>query len=189
METVLIVSYYTKSISFLTDILIEASISNITTATNAGEARRLIVNNYYDLCIINTPLLDEFGENLALDIAVKGNTEVLLIVKSEIFDDISLKVEDYGVITIAKPISKSFLWNALKLAKATHNKLQNMQNENKRLVQRIEDIRIIGRAKCILISHMSMTESEAHRYIEKQAMDMRQSRREIAEGILRSYEI
>lgn len=188
METALIVSYYPKSISYITDILIEASISNIATATNAGEARRLIINNYYDLCIINAPLVDEFGEGLAIDIALNGNTEVILIVKTEQFDEIALKVEDYGVITIGKPINKSFFWNALKLAKATHKKLQNIQSENKKLVKKIEDIRTIDRAKCILISHMSMSEAEAHRYIEKQAMDMRMSRREIAEGILRSYE-
>lgn len=115
METALIVSYYPKSISYLTDILIEASISNIVTATNAGEARRLIINNYYDLCIINTPLVDEFGESLATDIAANGNTEVILIVKSELFDDISLKVEDFGVITDSKTDKQIFLlecfWN------------------------------------------------------------------------------
>ena len=32
-----------------------------------------------------------------------------------------------------------------------------------------------------------MTENEAHRFIEKQAMDMRLSRREVAESIIRTY--
>ena len=56
------------------------------------------------------------------------------------------------------------------------------------LEQKIEDIRIIDRAKCILISHLSMSEPEAHRYIEKQAMDMRLTRRKVAEQILKIYE-
>ena len=54
--------------------------------------------------------------------------------------------------------------------------------------QKIEDIKMIDRAKCILIQYLNMTESEAHRYIEKQAMDMRTTRKTIAEGILRTYE-
>ncbi len=188
MENALIVSYTANSITFLKDSLSEASIYDITTVSNANEARRLLINKYYDLCIINAPLPDEFGESLAVNIAAKGNTEVIFIVKAELFDDVSIKVEDYGVITLSKPLNKAFFWNALKLAKATHKKLQTIQNENKKLVQKIEDIRIVDRAKCILISHMSMTEPEAHRYIEKQAMDMRQTRREVAEGILKSYE-
>ena len=54
--------------------------------------------------------------------------------------------------------------------------------------QKIEDKRIIDRAKYILISCMNMREQEAHRYLEKQAMDMRTSKRIIAEGILKRYE-
>ena len=53
---------------------------------------------------------------------------------------------------------------------------------------KIEDIRIVDRAKLILISFMSMSEKEAHRYIEKQAMDLRVTRRAVAEGILKTYE-
>ena len=52
------------------------------------------------------------------------------------------------------------------------------------LKKRIEDIRVVDRAKCILISSMNMSEKEAHRYIEKRAMDMRISRRAVAEEIL-----
>jgi len=188
MDSALIISYSEKSIDYLTKVLNEASVTNITTINNAGEARRLLIEKDFDLCIVNTPLPDEFGGNLALNIAVKGISQVILIVKSELYDDISEKVEDYGIITISKPISKPLLWNAVKLAKATHKKIRVMQSENKKLIQKIEDIRIIDRAKCILISHLTMTEPEAHRYIEKQAMDMRVTRREIAEKILRTYE-
>ncbi len=169
-------------------ILNEASVADITTVSNAGEARRLLLEKDFDLCIINAPLPDEFGGNIAVNIAANGISEVILIVKSEYFDEISEKVEDFGVITIAKPISKTLLWNAIKLAQATHKRIKAVQNENKKLVQKIEDIRIVDRAKCILIPHLSMSEPEAHRYIEKQAMDMRVTRREIAEKILRTYE-
>ena len=39
-----------------------------------------------------------------------------------------------------------------------------------------------------LIQYLSMTESQAHRYIEKQAMDMRLPKRAVAESILNTYE-
>lgn len=188
MDSALIISYSEKSVNYLTDILTEASVRNITTVSNAGEARRLLIEKDFDLCVINAPLPDEFGESLARNIAAKEVSEVILIVKSELFDEVSVRVEEHGVITIAKPIGKALLWNALKLAFATHERIKAIKRENKKLIQKIEDIRIVDRAKCILISHLSLTEPEAHRYIEKQAMDMRQPRRKVAEEILKIYE-
>ena len=93
-----------------------------------------------------------------------------------------------GVITISKPMNRTIFWSALKIANATYNKMCQLKRENNKLLQKIEDIRMIDRAKCILIQYLNMTESEAHRYIEKQAMDMRSTKRSIAEGILRTYE-
>ena len=69
-----------------------------------------------------------------------------------------------------------------------HDQLKYLQAENAQLKQKIDDMRIIDRAKCLLISCLSMSEQEAHRYIEKQAMDMRETKRAIAEGILKTYE-
>lgn len=188
MDSAIIVSYSEKSTDFLRKMLEEASVTDIATISNAGEARRLMIEKEFDLYIINTPLPDEFGESLARNIAMKEAGEVILIVKAELFDEISDRVEDSGVITIAKPISKALLWNAIKLASVTHKRIKAIQNENKKLIKKIEDIRVIDRAKCILISHLSLTEPEAHRYIEKQAMDMRLTRRKVAEEILKIYE-
>ncbi len=188
MDSALIISYSEKSAVCLAEILTEASVTNITTISNAGEARRILLEKDFDLCIVNTPLPDEFGESLARNIAARGICEVILIVKGELYDEISDRVEECGVITIAKPISKPLFWNALKMASVMHKRVKAIQSENKKLIQKIEDIRIIDRAKCILISHLSITEPEAHRYIEKQAMDMRLSRRNVAEELLKIYE-
>ena len=50
------------------------------------------------------------------------------------------------------------------------------------------DIRTVNRAKWLLIENLGMTEKDAHYYIEKQAMDTRMSRREVAVGIIRTYD-
>jgi response regulator NasT len=142
----------------------------------------------FDMCIINAPLKDESGESLSVNIASRGFCQVLLAVKAEYFDEVSAHVEDSGVITVAKPINRALFWNAIKLAKAAQTKVRILQSENSKLIQRIEDIRVIDRAKCILISYLAMSEPEAHKYIEKQAMDMRKPKRAIAEGILKTYE-
>jgi response regulator NasT len=142
----------------------------------------------FDLVIVNAPLKDETGEALSRQIASKGTTQAMLVVRDEYYDAVSPICEDEGVFAIAKPIHKAIFISALKLAKTAHNRLIRIQSDNAKLKQKIEDIRIVDRAKCILISHVSMSEQEAHRYLEKQAMDMRSTKRAIAEGILKTYE-
>lgn len=188
MESALIVSYAEKSTIVLIEMLSAAGLSQITALSSVGEARRLLLERDFDLVIVNGPLSDESGENFSRHIASQGMSQVIFIVKSEYFDAISAVCEDDGILVISKPINKAVFWSALKLARSAQSRLKRIQDENSRLKQKIEDIRIVDRAKCILISHLGMSEQEAHRYIEKQAMDMRVARRVIAEGILKTYE-
>jgi DNA-binding response OmpR family regulator len=130
MDSALIISYSKKTADSLTEMLAQASVYNITTVSNGGEARRMLIERDFDLYIVNAPLPDEFGQSLALNIAAKEISVVILLVKAELYDEISERVEDYGVITIAKPINKPLFWNALKLAIATHKRIKTFHNEN-----------------------------------------------------------
>ena len=190
MESALIVSCVEKSTAFFSELLITADIppNQITVLNTCGEARRLLLERDFDLVIINAPLRDESGESFARHIAARNTSQVILIVKAEYFDSVSANCEKDGVLTISKPLSRAVCWSALSLAKSAQSRIKRMQNENTRLLQKIEDIRIVDRAKCLLISCMGMNEKEAHRYIEKQAMDMRLTKREVAESVLRTYE-
>ncbi len=187
-ETALIVSCTEKSVAFFTEVLRSFSVGSITTVPSCAKARRLLLEQDFDLVVINAPLSDEAGENLSRHIALRGVSQVILVVKSEYYEEVSAAVENDGVITVAKPINKHLFWSALKLAKATQSKLKAMQTENTRLIRTIEDIRIVDRAKCVLISYLNMSETEAHKYIERQAMDTRSTKRAVAEGILKTYE-
>ena len=187
MDSALIVSGE-KGIAYFTEVLTSASFGDIVGVAAAGEARRLLIERDFDLVIVNAPLPDELGDKLAESIASREDSGVILCVRAEHFDEIAAKVEDYGVVTVSKPLSRSLFWNALKLTMATHRRMQSMQRENLKLVQKLEDIRVVDRAKCMLISYLSMSETEAHKYIEKQAMDTRLTKREIAERILKTYE-
>ena len=113
---------------------------------------------------------------------------VLLIVKGALADEVSARVEDFGVFVLPKPISRALFFQAVKLAQAAHLRMMGLRSENEQLQVKIAEIRLIDRAKCVLIQYQNMTEQQAHRYIEKQAMDLRMTRREIAEEILKTYE-
>jgi response regulator NasT len=188
VESVLIVSHTEKSISFFNDLLTRDLYSEIIPVQSCDEAKRLLLERDFDLCIINSPLADEFGTEFALQTASKGICQVIFLVKNELYDEICSKLEDEGVFVLAKPVNRQLLWNALKMAGAAHGRLSRLARENRILVQKLEDLRFIDRAKCMLIEHYKLTESEAHRYIEKQAMDKRITRRQVADMVIRSVE-
>ena len=188
VESALVVSSAEKGTAFITELLNADSIRQISATETAGGARRLLREQEFDLVVINAPLSDESGESLSRQIASESISQAILIVKSEYYDAVSAACEGDGVLVVAKPLNKAVFLAALKMAKSARNRLMLIYKENAQLRQKIEDIRIADRAKYILITHMNMSEKEAHRYMEKQAMDMRTTKRAVAEAILRTYE-
>ena len=141
----------------------------------------------YDIVLINAPLKDESGIDFALELASESSSGVLLIVGGEYYEQVLDKVLEYGVLTVSKPLSRQTLYEAVNLIVATKYRLRRVEVKNEKLTARMAEIKIINRAKWILISNLGLSEEEAHRVIEKQAMDERQSKREVAETIIRTY--
>ena len=189
MSCALIVSTSEKGKSFFADLIKTVGISNIVTVGNGSEARRILNRTEFDLVVINAPLSDEFGYELSISISKNYNAGVLLVVKNDIADAISSKVEDYGVFVREKPLNRQFVYKSIKYICISRKKYLGLQSENERLKVKISEIRLIDRAKCILIEYLNMSEPQAHRYIEKQAMDLRVTKKEIAENILKTYEM
>lgn len=184
---VLIVSSSDKFVRPMLDMLPEKMFEPIETASDVAQARRKLLEREFDIVIINSPLRDEFGTKLALDICQKSSAGVLLFVKAEHYSDITSKVMQYGVLTISKPTSPSMIMQSVQMLCSTRERLRIMEKKNASVEEKIEEIRIVNRAKCLLIEQLKMTEPEAHRYIEKQAMDRCVTRQKIAENIILTY--
>ena len=159
----------------------------VTTARSVGEARRRIAETDFDIVLINAPLPDDFGMRLAIDICTNSGAGVLMLVKNDLFNDIYAKVVGYGVITLSKPTNSQMVAQNLRILCATRERMRQMEAKQATVEEKIEEIRLVNRAKWLLIECLSMTEPEAHRYIEKQSMDERISKREVAENIIKTY--
>ena len=158
-----------------------------TQTRTAEETRQTLSASPVDIVIINSPLPDCSGVELALELA--GSTMgILLLTKPEQYESISAKVEDRGILTLSRPVSAKALYTAVKLLIAVTARLSRMEKKNQSLQDKMTDIRRVDRAKWLLIQHHNMTEQDAHYYIERQAMDTRLSRREIADSIIRTYD-
>lgn len=159
----------------------------VTIVHSISEARRRVVDTEFDIVLINAPLPDDFGMRLAIDICTNSGAGVLLLVKNDLFNDIYAKVVGYGVITLSKPTNLQMVAQNLRILCATRERMRQMQARQATVEEKIEEIRLVNRAKWLLIECLSMTEPEAHRYIEKQSMDERISKREVAENIIKTY--
>ena len=155
---------------------------------SADAARRCLNAEAFDIIIINTPLKDESGLKLAAELCASGSRGILLFVKAAHYPKVSSQLSPYGILTLSKPLSKEMILQSLQLLSATLERLSHAENEKAALTAKIEELRIISRAKCVLIDQLRMSETEAHRYIEKQAMDRRTTRGRVAQSIIEIYE-
>jgi response regulator NasT len=153
-----------------------------------NETRRAISENSYDAVIINCPLTDEYGNELAEHITCTTNASCIMIVKAENCEQIGDRMEDCGVMVVSKPIGRQIFYQALKLVNASRKRMLGLQNENIKLHKRLEEMRVINRAKFALMQYLGFTETQAHRYLEKQAMDMRCTKLEVALSVIKTYE-
>ena len=186
--SVLVVSSGQKTGALFKDLLPASNFSPIRSAPTVGEAKRMLVDRPFDILIINTPLSDDFGIQFAIDAAETQGPGILLFVRADLQDPISQKVEDYGILTLPKPVNRQVVYQSVKLHFATRQRLRALEEKATSLQSKMEEIRLVNRAKLLLMEHLKMSEAEAHRHIEKAAMDACVKRRNIAEQIIRTYE-
>ena len=187
MSSVLLVCKQNDVIRVLADVLRPMNFQLIDSATSTGEGRRRLQEIEYDLVIVNTPLGDEFGTDFAIDIMDKFMVGVILIVKSDSVSSIEEKMMDTAAFVVPKPFNRQLLVQNVRFVLQSRDKFQRLQKKNTELKAKIEDIGIVYRGKLFLMGYLDMTEDEAHRYIQKKAMDMRISPRKVAEQIIDTY--
>lgn len=185
--SVLLVSSSPKFNESMLALLPESRFYPVTAVSDVSSARRRLLESKYDIVIINAPLPDDFGTRLALNICDNSGTAVLLFVKAEHYPDINGRVSPFGVLVLPKPASSQTVSQSLQLLCGTRERLRRMEQKTASIEEKMGEIRIINRAKLLLMEQLKMTEKEAHRFIEKQAMDRCVTRITIAQSILSTY--
>lgn len=187
MNSVLLVSKLNSSVNVLKSLLEENSYTIESVVGDTQSALSLVDDMVYDIVLINSPIDDSDGTELAVQICRDTVCGVMILAPSERTGEIGGKVIDYGAVVVAKPINKNLFAQSLGVVRAAQKRYAGLTLENERLRSTLEEAKIIGRAKLLLIQNLSLSEERAHKYIEKQAMDMRTSKIEVARQILRTY--
>lgn len=188
MARAMIVSAGASSNEYLSARLTELGYVRPVIVPSGTEARRRMLEGDFELVIVNAPLPDEFGHELCAAAADQTDAGVILLAKAAAIDQLMPRMNQEGVLVVGKPFSAALFLQAVHMAAASNHRLQRLRQENDRIQAKLAQLRLISRAKCLLIQYKQMTEAEAHRLIEKQAMDTRATRGEVATALIEEME-
>jgi response regulator NasT len=157
--------------------------------SDGSDVRSTAEKDSFDLIILNTPLADEFGLNLAQALSSKSDAGFIIACSGKNCDEVTRKTSSMGVYVLAKPFTKSVLMQAVRFVSVSRDRLRAVTAEKEKLEKKLYNLKQIDRAKCVLIEYLRISEADAHRQIQKRAMDQRVPEIEIAMDILRTYEM
>ncbi|WP_432650956.1 ANTAR domain-containing response regulator [Huintestinicola sp.] len=171
----------------LSSMCAEAGITDIT-VTDGGSLRELFAEHSYDIALLVMPFEDRFGADTAAFLAKSYDTQTIAFVPSKVYDEVCAKLARSGLLILPKSAPRALIINALRNAVHTKEKLDGLKEEKLTLTEMVNEIKLVNRAKCVLIEYLRISEKEAHRQMQKRAMDQRITLSEVAADILKTYE-
>jgi AmiR/NasT family two-component response regulator len=137
-----------------------------------------------DLVILDVkmPVLD--GIAAAEAIAGKRIAPVVILTAFSQRDLVE-RARDAGAMAyLVKPFTQSDLVPAIEMAVSRFAELSTLESEVADLTERLETRKAVDRAKGVLQEQLRLSEPDAFRWIQKTAMDLRLSMRQVAEGVV-----
>lgn len=186
-ESILVVSSTIKFYNSILPLLKKNGNGEDLHALTVTDAKRILMTNNISAIIINCPLKDEYGLDFATELSSKQNYAVLVFVNSEFLEKAKEKCQQTSVLLLGKPTSAEIISNTLPLLLGLAKKLKSILRESPENKDKTEQLKLQGHAKLILISSFGMSEEQAHKYIEKRAMEFRKTKSEIAKSIITAY--
>lgn len=177
MEKVLVISSSKSASEALVGFIRSSFRCEPKLAESAYQAKTYLdTDPSVELAVINSPLMDESGFELAEYIIEKTAANCIFMIKEENAEKISGNAEKSGIIVVGKPFSRTLLYQLVKTVDIAVNRSLKLYRENLRLEQKISEIQTVDKAKFMLMQYRGMTEAEAHAYLEQYAMNKRKKK-------------
>ena len=168
----------------LVEVLTEEGFEVVGQAADGEEAVKLARELEPDLIIMDVKMPGMDGITAAEIIGEERIAPILMLTafsQSELVE----RARDAGVMGyLVKPFGANEVVPAIEVAIGRFAELRAIEEELANLEDRFESRKIIDQAKGMLQEGLGLTEPEAFRWIQKTAMDLRKSMREVAEGVI-----
>ena len=168
----------------LAEMLAEDGYDVVGQAGDGEKAVALARDLRPDLVVLDVKMPKLDGITAAQRIAEQRIAPVVILTAFSQRDLVD-RARDAGAMAyLVKPFSKHDLMPAVEMAVSRFAELQMLEAEVADLTERLEARKAIDRAKSVLQQQLRLSEPDAFRWIQKTAMDLRLSMRQVAEGVL-----
>lgn len=168
----------------LVEMLREEGYTVVGEASDGEQAVSLATELTPDLVILDVKMPKMDGIEAASKITGDRIAPVVILTAFSQRDLIS-RARDAGTMAyLVKPFAKSELVPAVELAVSRFAELQALEAEVAGLNEQLEARKLIDKAKGLLMTEQSLTESEAFRWIQRTAMDRRSTMKAVAEAVV-----
>ena len=181
MNSILFLKQTDFSLSLFPEQLESAFAKKIVT-DDIQQTEEYIDVEQFDCIAAETNSISDELKQFFLRTAQKTNSALLLLADSAEKNDV-MELSEAGVIVFASPIKADDVEKALIVFAANKRRILTVETQLSAERATIEEERLIARAKTVLGRYLNMTEQQAHRYIERQSMNLRQSKIQTAESI------
>lgn len=168
----------------LAEMLAEEGYDVVGEAGDGERAVELVESLRPDLVILDVKMPRLDGIAAAERIARQRIAPVVMLTAFSQRDLVE-RARDAGAMAyLVKPFVQADLVPAIEMARSRFAELAALEAEVLDLTDRLETRKAVDRAKSVLQSELSLSEPDAFRWIQKTAMDLRLSMREVAEGVV-----
>jgi len=187
---ILIVSASKAVINQLGELFVKAGFSAYTCVGDVHSAKGILIETDMDLVIIDAPLPDEDAAKFAMDLAKSKSLDfsIVMLTKAGLYDQNLYQAERMGIVIYKKPLDPHLLLQTIRLLLSFKVKIKKLESKADRLEQKLQDDRLVYRAKFLLIEKLKMSEQDAHYYIEKTAMDRCVKKTKVAKELIQMYD-
>ncbi|WP_238444985.1 response regulator [Salsipaludibacter albus] len=168
----------------LKEMLLEEGFDVVAEVADGASAVRLTRELRPDLVILDVkmPVMD--GIAAAEEIA-KERLSAILILTAFSQRDLVEKARRAGAMAyLVKPFQKHDLLPAVEIAAGRFREMSGLEDEVDSLQDRLEVRKLVDKAKGLLMDKQDMSESESFRFIQKQAMERRETMKQVAQAVI-----
>lgn len=159
----------------------------VSCACSARDARRVLKQHSVDIAAICAPLPDDDGLTLAGELIRGSAAGVLLLAAPARCETLRAPAAQQGILTLPMTANADALSQCFQVLTVVSVRSRMLEERVRALENRMDELQLVGRAKLVLVERCRMSEPEAHKFIEKTAMDTCSCRGAVAQRILRAY--
>ena len=186
--SVLVVCANDKFRASFSQIFSKAGPCRLSFAADICEAQEKLAAGHFEIVVIDSREESSQTEEFAMKCAKNEETGVIFIVSEADYEEAAHRLERNFVFVLVRPVYSRVILQTVKIMRMALFRLRRSQRRAESLDAKMDEIRAVNHAKWVLIKSLGLTEEEAHKTIEKQAMDTRVSKRDVAENIIKTYQ-